>query len=165
MGVKAAADRAVAPRLILGRRDDGSRLVGVHDHRRHDSHPATVQHRISIHSCFPVGTPSQRHAAGVGDQPCRTSSAAVWMSVCVCSMSTVSQGNPEPSHEHRAAATHCPGKAMCRSAVCPLAAPRMTGFFFNVAPWFQSGSQRYSPGPSQGLRRARGAALLLRKLS
>jgi len=64
--VEAAADRAIAPRRVLGCRDDGSRLGGVQHHRCHDAHRATVQHHLDP-LVFPGRNAGQRHAAGVGD--------------------------------------------------------------------------------------------------
>ena len=66
-GVEAAADRAIAPRGVLGRRDDGPGLGGVHDHRRHDAHRAAVEHHLDP-LVLPGRNAGQRDAAGVGDR-------------------------------------------------------------------------------------------------
>ena len=96
---------------------------------------------ILIHSCFPAGTRAR------GTQPASAMApniiAAVWISVWVCSMSTVSQGNPERAMNLAAATlprdSHVP---ICGLPACNA---RMTGFFFEFVPRFQGGCQRFSP--------------------
>src|SRR5271166_2446091 len=94
---------------------------------------------ILIHSCFPAGTRAS------GTQPASAMApniiAAVWMSVWVCSMSTVSQGNPVRAM-NRAAAT-LPRDSHVPICGLPACNARMTGFFFNVDPRFQSGRRGF----------------------
>src|SRR5207249_11153357 len=64
--VQAAADGAVASGGVLGRRDDGAGLGGVHDQRRDEAHRSAVEHLLDILmlACRDAG---QGDASRVGD--------------------------------------------------------------------------------------------------
>ena len=65
--VEASSDRAIASRGILGGRDDGPRLGGIHDHRRHDAHgPAVEDHLDPL--VLAGGNARQRNASGISDR-------------------------------------------------------------------------------------------------
>ena len=58
--------------------------------------------------------------------------AAVWMSVCVCSMSTVSQGNPARAMNR--AAAMLPSDSQVPIWGLPAFRARLTGFSFKSVP-------------------------------
>ncbi len=106
--VHAAADRSIAARWVLGRRDDRPGLVGVHHHRGDDPHGPAVEDHLDV-LVLPGGNPCQGNAAGVGD---RGEHVGGGLDIGVGVLHVDGQpGEPHPRHEpgRRDAAQREPG--------------------------------------------------------